>query len=32
MLVKAEIRRAMLYKDPGESAQTSIPQLSTEPG
>ena len=30
MLVKAEIRRAMLFKDPTESAQTSIPQISCD--
>ena len=30
MLVKAEIRRAMLFKDPTESAQASIPQISQE--
>ena len=32
MLVKAEIRRAMLYKDPSESAQTSLPTFSAESG
>ena len=30
MTIKAEVRRAMLYKDPNESAQASLPAFSSD--